>query len=69
VLEVAMRIVLGIILGFFLTLGIAYVADYGHHGVCPTAEDRPLVNWDEVSLRYKNLSAAVESGWHKLVGH
>ncbi len=64
-----MRVIFGIILGFFLTVGIAYVADAGHHAVCPAAEGRPLVNWDEANLRFKDLSAAVQSGWHRLTGH
>ncbi|MGB8276553.1 MAG: hypothetical protein WCF20_01255 [Methylovirgula sp.] len=64
-----MRVFLGIILGFFLTLGLAYVADNGRHAVCPAAEGRPLVNWDEVNLRFKDISAAVEAGWHKLTKH
>lgn len=64
-----MRVFLGIILGVFLTVGFAYVADTGRHAVCTAAEGRPLVNWDEVNLRFKDISAAVEAGWHKLTGH
>lgn len=64
-----MRIVLGIILGFFLTLGLAYVADSGRHNVCPAVEGRPLVNWDEVNLRFTQLSDTVQKGWHRLTGH
>lgn len=64
-----MRVVLGIILGFFLTVGIAYVADSGRHAACPaTVEGRPLVNWDEVNVRFKNISAAVEAAWDRLRG-
>lgn len=65
----AMRIFLGVILGFFLTLGLAYVADSGRHAVCPAVEGRPLVNWDEVNLRFTQLSDAVQKGWHKLTAH
>jgi hypothetical protein len=69
VLEAAMRVFLGIILGVLLTVGIVYVADAGHQATCPAAEGRPIVNWDEAALRYKNISAAIETGWHKLTGH
>lgn len=64
-----MRLLLGIILGFFLTLGLTYVADSGHHNACPAAEGRPLVNWDEVNLRFTQLSDTVQKGWHRLTGH
>lgn len=64
-----MRVVLGIILGIVLTVGVAYAADIGHHAACPAGVGRPLVNWDEVALRYKNIATGVEAGWHKLTGH
>ncbi|QXX75635.1 hypothetical protein [Methylovirgula sp. HY1] len=64
-----MRVVLGIILGFFLTVGLAYVADTGRHAACPpTVAGRPLVNWDEVNLRLRNISSAVEAGWDRIRG-
>jgi hypothetical protein len=64
-----MRVFLGIILGFFLTIGLAYVADTGQHAVCPAADGRPLVNWDEANLRLKEISTATQAAWHKLSGH
>ncbi len=65
-----MRVILGIILGVFLTAGLAYVADTGRHAVCPeSAEGRPLVNWDEANLRFKTISATVQSAWDRLTGH
>lgn len=64
-----MRVILGIIIGFFLTLGAAYVADTGSHDVCPVAEGRPLVNWGEVNLRFKQVSSTIETGWDRLTGH
>ena len=64
-----MRLVLGIVLGFFLTVGLAYVADTGRHAACPaTVAGRPLVNWDEVNLRLRNISASLEAGWNRLRG-
>lgn len=63
-----MRILLGVILGILLTVGVAYVADAGHTATCPAAEGRPLVNWDEVALRYKTISTTVQTGWHRLTG-
>jgi hypothetical protein len=67
--EAAMRVVLGIVLGFFLTIGITYIADSGRHAACPAVEGRPLVNWDEVDLRLGQLGATIERGWHRLTGH
>ncbi|HEY5225938.1 MAG TPA: hypothetical protein VIJ06_04025 [Methylovirgula sp.] len=64
-----MRLILGIIIGFFLTLGTAYVADTGRHAACPVAQGRPLVNWDEVNLRFQEFSGTVQSGWDRLTGH
>jgi hypothetical protein len=64
-----MRVILGIIIGFFLTIGTAYVADAGRHEVCPVAQNRPLVNWDEANLRLKQLSSTIETGWDRLTGH
>ena len=64
-----MRLMLGIVLGFFLTVGLAYVADTGRHAACsPTVAGRPLVNWDEVNLRLRNISASLEADWNRLRG-
>jgi hypothetical protein len=46
-----MRVLFGIILGVFLTIGFAYVYDASTtHTSAPTAqtspEQRPMVNWD-----------------------
>ena len=64
-----MRIILGIIIGFFLTLGGTYIADAGRHNACPAAQDRPLVNWGEVNLRFRQFSSTIETGWDRLTGH
>jgi hypothetical protein len=63
-----MRVILGIIIGFFLTVGVTYVADTGRHLECPATEGRPLVNWDEANLRLRDLGATIETGWHRLTG-
>ena len=49
-----MRVLLGVILGFFLTVGFAYVYDASTtHPSETTAQanigQRPMVNWDVVS--------------------
>jgi hypothetical protein len=63
-----MRILLGIILGFFLTIGVAYVHDASINP--PTAGsvvvERPMVNWDVVSIDWQDLRARVSMGWRKL---
>ena len=42
-----MQLVLGIIVGIFLTIGVAYVMDSGKSPVCPAGAGCPVVNWDE----------------------
>ncbi len=64
-----MRLILGIILGFFLTVGVTYIADSGRHMECPAAQERPIVNWNEVNLRLQELSNTLQTGWHRLTGH
>jgi hypothetical protein len=58
-----MRLILGIIIGAFLTLGGAYVADSRI-----TAEERPMVNWDVVSKNANDFTAWVKLQWNKLTG-
>ena len=66
-----MRLLLGIIFGFFLTVGFAYVYDASAtHPSEPTAqtsvEQRPMVNWDVVSRNWRGWSLGVQNTWHKL---
>jgi hypothetical protein len=56
-----MHVVFGIILGILLTIGLAYFVDSRRPG-----DGRPLVNWDEVNIRVRNISAAVQSAWGRL---
>jgi hypothetical protein len=66
-----MRLLLGVILGFFLTVGFAYVYDAStSHPAETTAqtsvEQRPMVNWDIVSRNWRGWSLDVQNTWHKL---
>lgn len=66
-----MRLLLGIILGVFLTIGFAYVYDASTTGPSePTAqaslERRPMVNWDVVSGNWHGWSSSVRNTWNKL---
>jgi hypothetical protein len=66
-----MRLLLGVILGSFLTIGFAYVYDAATtHPAGSTAqnssEKRPMVNWDVVSLDWHGWSSSVRNTWNKL---
>jgi hypothetical protein len=66
-----MRVLFGIILGVFLTIGFAYVYDASTARPSePTAqtgvERRPMVNWDVVSSNWQGLSSGVRNTWNKL---
>ena len=66
-----MRLLLGVILGVFLTVGFAYVYDASTtHPSEQTAqtsvEQRPMVNWDVVSGNWRGWSLSVRNTWNKL---
>jgi len=66
-----MRLLLGIILGVFLTVGFAYVYDAStSHPSESTAqssvEQRPMVNWDVVGMDWRGWSSNVRNTWNKL---
>ena len=66
-----MRLLLGVILGVFLTIGFAYVYDAstGHpseSAAQSSAQQRPMVNWDVVSLDWHGWSSSVRNTWNKL---
>jgi hypothetical protein len=66
-----MRVLFGMILGVFLTIGFAYVYDASTtHTSAPTAqtspEQRPMVNWDVVSGNWHGWSLSVRNTWNKL---
>ena len=66
-----MRLLLGIILGVGLTVGGAYIYD-SHNALdavnAPVSAQRPLVNWDIVSVKWEHLTVRARSEWTRLVG-
>jgi hypothetical protein len=66
-----MRVLLGIILGVFLTIGFAYVYDASttrpsEPAAQTSVEQRPMVNWDVVSRNWQGWSLGVRNTWNKL---
>jgi hypothetical protein len=66
-----MRVLLGIILGVFLTVGFAYLYDASttHPSESTTQtslEQRPMVNWDVVCGNWKGWSLSVRNTWNRL---
>jgi len=61
--EGSMRLFFGIILGFLLTLGGAYVSD----AVAP-AGAKPMVNWDVVAKNLDSVTTLAREGWKKITG-
>ena len=66
-----MRVLLGIILGVFLTVGGAYIYD-SHNALevvnAPASAQRPLVNWDIVGTKWQLLTERARSEWTWLSG-
>ncbi len=67
-----MRLLFGIILGILLTIGGAYVYDSSHSALdvaeapgSPAAQ-RPMVNWDVVSVKWQHLTDSAHAEWTKL---
>jgi hypothetical protein len=58
-----MRLFFGIIIGFALTVGGAYIADTS---VAPGAE--PMVNWKVVEKNIDSLTSMAREGWKKITG-
>ena len=66
-----MRVLFGIILGVFLTIGFAYVYDASttrpSEATAQTSlAQRPMVNWDVVSSNWHGWSLSVRNTWNKL---
>ncbi len=66
-----MRLLFGIILGCFLTVGFAYVYDAStthpaETTVHTSVEQRPMVNWDVVSADWQGWTLHVRNTWNKL---
>jgi hypothetical protein len=66
-----MRVLLGIILGVFLTIGGAYLSD-SHNAVDATngstSAQRPMVNWDIVNTKWQHLTERARSEWNRVAG-
>lgn len=67
-----MRLLLGIILGAALTIGGAYLYD-SHNATAaidaPATAQRPMVNWDVVSVKWHELTATARSQWHRVTAN
>lgn len=65
-----MRTLFGIILGVFLTIGVAYIHDASITAPAldsnSSTAERRMVNWDVVGNNWRELKSRVDSGWHKL---
>jgi hypothetical protein len=66
-----MRVLLGIIVGVFLTVGFAYLYDASttrppESTAKTSVEQRPMVNWDVVSGNWQGWSLRVRNTWNKL---
>jgi len=61
--ENRMRMFFGIIIGFALAVGGAYVAD-----TMAGPGARPMVNWDVVAKNFDTLTAIARDGWKKIAG-
>jgi hypothetical protein len=64
-----MRLLLGIILGAFLTVGGAYLYD-SHNALdaanAPASVQRPMVNWDIVNTKWQMLTEKARSEWTRI---
>jgi hypothetical protein len=64
-----MKLLIGIILGAFLTVGGAYLYD-SHHAAAatttPAATQRPLVNWDVVAVTWAQFSQRARTEWKRI---
>ena len=67
-----MRLLFGIILGACLTVGGAYLYD-SHNALdavnAPASAQRPLVNWDIVSVKWEHLTVRARTEWTRLTGY
>lgn len=66
-----MRLLLGIILGGFLTVGGAYLYD-SHNSLAAietaASTPRPLVNWEVVGRKWQHLTERARSEWQRVAG-
>jgi hypothetical protein len=66
-----MRLLVGIVLGAVLTVGSAYIYD-SHSAIAATNNQttvqRPLVNWDVVSIKWGHLTDRARREWVRIAG-
>ena len=64
----AMRVLFGIIVGIFLTIGGAYLYDSVREvdPAAPAAANRPMVNWQVVDSNWQRLTNRMRREWDKL---
>jgi hypothetical protein len=63
-----MRIFLGIILGFILTVGVVYVIDHTTPEAAPNTPPTRMVNWDVVSEKLGTVGVKAHDLWNRLTG-
>ncbi len=65
-----MRLLLGIALGAALTVGGAYLYDSHHTALAmnapQSAQQRPLVNWDVVAVKWAQLAKRARAEWNRI---
>ncbi|MBS0533219.1 MAG: hypothetical protein JSR72_04100 [Proteobacteria bacterium] len=73
-----MRLLLGMILGAFLTIGGAYIYDSGQGntaagdtttGSANTLASRPMVNWDVVGVKWHELTEGARHQWNRVTAN
>ena len=71
-----MRLLFGIIIGGFLTVGGAYLYDSRNTSQHTAADStqhasaqRPLVNWDVVDVTWHRLSAHARKQWRRVIAN
>jgi hypothetical protein len=67
-----MRLLLGIILGAFLTVGGAYLYDSHNASAtidAPATAQRPMVNWDVVNVKWHELATTARAQWHRVTAN
>jgi hypothetical protein len=66
-----MRVLFGMILGALLLVGGAYMYD-SHNALdavnTPATAQKPLVNWDIVSVKWQYVSERARTEWSRIAG-
>jgi hypothetical protein len=60
-----MRLIIGIIIGVFLTIGSAYVHDTATDP--SDAAQQRIVNWEVADKNFQEIAASIREGWARLV--